>query len=82
MKIAISLPDDSAERFDRVAQQHGMTRSEFYRRAAEQYADELADAELTAQIDEAIDAVGQPSEESTPLRRAANLRLAEQSNDW
>ena len=82
MKTAISLPDDAAARFDRVAHRHGMTRSEFYRRAAELYADDLADADLTAQIDDAIDAVGQPSEESDELRRTANERLVEVSGDW
>jgi len=82
MKTAISLPDHAAERFDQVARRHGMTRSEFYRRAAEQYANELADADLTAQIDEAIDAVGQPGEDSAELRHAANDRLAEGWDEW
>jgi len=59
-----------------------MTRSEFFRRAAEHYADELADADLTAQIDDAIDAVGQPGEESSVLRRTANARLLDESNEW
>lgn len=82
MKTAISLPDQAAERFDRVAESHGMTRSEFYRRAAEHYADELGEADLTAQIDDAIDAVGQPGAESTTLRREANARLLEASDEW
>ncbi len=82
MKTAISLPDDAAERFDRIAQRHGMTRSEFYRRAAEQFADQLADADLTAQIDEAIGAVGQPGDESAELRRAANARLSDVADEW
>jgi len=82
MKTAISLPDHAAEHFDRIAQKYGMTRSEFYRRAAEHYANELAGADLTAQIDDAIDAVGQPGEESAELRRAANARLVEASDEW
>jgi predicted DNA-binding protein len=82
MKTAISLPDQAADRFDRIAHRHGMTRSEFYRRAAEQYADELTDADLTAQIDEAIGAVGQPGEESAQLRHIANARLVEVSDEW
>lgn len=82
MKTAISLPDHAAERFDRVAQRHGMTRSEFYRRAAEQYADELADADLTAQIDDAIEAVGQPGEDVAGLRRTANDRRLAESEEW
>ncbi len=82
MKTAISLPDHAAERFDRIARRHGMTRSEFYRRAAERYADELADADLTAQIDDAIDAVGQPGEESAELRRTANACRLDGSDEW
>lgn len=82
MKTAISLPDHAAERFDRIAARYGMTRSEFYRRAAERYADELADAGLTAQIDDAIEAVGQPGEDSAKLRRTANARLVDVSDEW
>ncbi|HEY0240087.1 MAG TPA: ribbon-helix-helix protein, CopG family [Friedmanniella sp.] len=82
MKTAISLPDPAAERFDRIAAKHGMTRSEFYRRAAEHYADELVGADLTVQIDDAIDAVGQPGDEVAELRRAANARLVEASDEW
>lgn len=82
MKTAISLPDQAAERFDRIAQKYGMSRSEFYRRAAEQYANELLGADLTAQIDDAIDAVGQPGEESAEMRRTANVRLIEVSDEW
>ncbi|MFC4627799.1 CopG family ribbon-helix-helix protein [Promicromonospora alba] len=82
MKTAISLPDHTAERFDHIAQKHGMTRSEFYRRAAEHYADELTGADLTAQIDDAIDAIGQPGDDTTDFRRTANARLVEASGEW
>ena len=82
MKTAISLPDQAADRFDRIARRHGMTRSEFYRRAAEQYADELDGADLTAQIDDAIDAVGQPGDDLAAMRRAANARVVTGSDEW
>lgn len=82
MKTAISLPDEASARFDRVAERHGLTRSEFYRRAAERYADELSDVDLTAQIDDAIDAVGQPGDEGAELRRTANRRVVDASDDW
>lgn len=82
MKTAISLPDRAAERFDHVAQKYGMTRSEFYRRAAERFANELAGADLTAQIDDAIDAIGQPGDETTEFRRAGNARLTDASDEW
>jgi predicted DNA-binding protein len=82
VKTAISLPDDAAERFDHIAQQHGMTRSEFYRRAAEHYADELAGADLTEQIDDAIDAIGQPGDDTAEFRHSANARLIAASDEW
>ncbi|WP_454299489.1 ribbon-helix-helix protein, CopG family [Salana multivorans] len=82
METVISLPDHAAERFDHVAQRYGMTRSEFYRRAAERYADALDGPDLTAQIDDAIEAVGQPGEESAELRRTANARLVDASDAW
>lgn len=61
MKTAISVPDGEFERFERVAQRHGMNRSEFYRQAAARFADELeGEAELTAIADAAIKRAGQP----------------------
>lgn len=44
MKTAISLPDDEFERFERVAERHGLTRSAFYRAAGLRYADQLEGA--------------------------------------
>jgi predicted DNA-binding protein len=82
MKTAISLPDHAAERFDHIAQKHGMTRSEFYRRAAEHYVDELTGADLTAQIDDAIEAIGQPGDDTAEFRRTANARLVAVSDEW
>jgi predicted DNA-binding protein len=82
MKTAISLPDRTAEYFDNVARKHGMTRSEFYRRAAEHYAHDLDGADLTAEIDAAIDDVGQPGDDTAAWRRAANSRLVETGGEW
>ena len=79
MKTAISLPDATAERIDEAARRHGMTRSEFYRRAAERYADELDNIDLTARIDAAL-ASGQPGEETEPFRAAAGDIVA--SSEW
>lgn len=65
MKAAISVPDADFERFERVAVKHGMSRSEFYRRAAERYTEQLEtdDQELTRLMDAAIERYGQPAEE-------------------
>lgn len=58
MKTAISVPDETFDRAERVAHAHGMSRSQFYARAAERYAAELEADDLTAAIDAAIDATG------------------------
>jgi metal-responsive CopG/Arc/MetJ family transcriptional regulator len=71
MKTAISVPDALARRIDESARRHGMTRSEFYRRAAEAYAAELDEDSTTRQINAAIAAAGQPSEGLDDFRRAA-----------
>ncbi|UZN03010.1 ribbon-helix-helix protein, CopG family [Cellulomonas sp. S1-8] len=71
MKTAISLPDHVAARIDASARRHGMTRSEFYRRAAERYATELERSDVTARIDAAIRTGGQPAADSAPFRSHA-----------
>ena len=80
MKPAISIPDHEAERIDASARRHGMTRSEFYRRAAGRYADELDKQDLTARINDAIASAGQPGADTEPFRRAAGDLIGE--SDW
>ena len=71
MKTAISVPEATAHRIDASARRHGMTRSEFYRRAAERFADELDAEDTTARVNSAIAAAGQPSAETEVLRRGS-----------
>ncbi|NHT19057.1 ribbon-helix-helix protein, CopG family [Cellulomonas sp. IC4_254] len=80
MKTAISIPDHEAARIDASARRHGMTRSEFYRRAAGRFADELEAQDVTQRIDDAIAAAGQPGATTEPFRRAAGDLVAEA--DW
>jgi len=54
MKTAISLPDDTFERVDRAAKQVGLSRSEFFARAAERWLAALEDDWTTAAIDSAL----------------------------
>jgi predicted transcriptional regulator len=54
MKTAISLPDDTFERVDRAAQQLGISRSEFFARAAERWLAALEDDQTTAAINSAL----------------------------
>ena len=54
MKTAISLPDDTFERVNRAARKMGVSRSEFFARAAERWLDALDDDRTTDAIDRAI----------------------------
>jgi hypothetical protein len=58
MKTAISVPDVVFERARRHAERLGISRSEFFAKAAERWADELDGAELTVAIDMALSESG------------------------
>ncbi len=57
MKTAISLPDETFDRVARRASDLGVSRSEFFARAAQRYLDELDAQSLTGQIDSALERV-------------------------
>jgi metal-responsive CopG/Arc/MetJ family transcriptional regulator len=59
MKTAISLPDDTFQRVDRAARQLGVSRSEFFARAAERWLAALEESETTAAINTALHGVEQ-----------------------
>ena len=54
MKTAISVPDETFEKATRRAHDLGMSRSEFFSRAAARYLDELDAESVTRQIDLAM----------------------------
>lgn len=54
MKTAISLPDDTFRRVECAARRMGLSRSQFFARAAERWLDILQEAETTAAINRAI----------------------------
>lgn len=51
MKTAISVPDETFARVEHAAARLGVSRSEFFSRAAERWIAELADAGTTEAID-------------------------------
>ena len=59
MKTAISVPDETFAAVDDAAQKLGMSRSEFFSRAAERWIGELADEDLTERITNALEGVDQ-----------------------
>jgi predicted DNA-binding protein len=54
VKTAISIPDETFARVEATAARLGVSRSEFFSRAAERWIDDLEGAEMTAAIDAAL----------------------------
>ena len=81
MKTAISVPDEIFERVAGQAAELGISRSEFFARAARRYLDELAAQSLPSQIDEALRAA--ENDDSGAAAAAAGRRLlAAGDDDW
>jgi Ribbon-helix-helix protein, copG family len=81
VKTAISVPDDIFERAARQAAELGISRSEFFARAARRYLDELAAQSLTSQIDQALQAPGDDDAGGAAAEAGRRL-LAPRDNDW
>jgi metal-responsive CopG/Arc/MetJ family transcriptional regulator len=71
IKTAISLPDDTFERVERAARKMGVSRSEFFARAAERWLDALDDNGTTDAVNRAI--AGLPDESGFTDAAAAAL---------
>jgi metal-responsive CopG/Arc/MetJ family transcriptional regulator len=54
VKTAISLPDETFARVERAAKRLGVSRSEFFARAAERWLDDLGDEQTTDAINRAL----------------------------
>jgi metal-responsive CopG/Arc/MetJ family transcriptional regulator len=80
MKTAISVPDDTFEKAAMQAAQLGISRSEFFARAARRYLDELASQSLTRQIDQALQVTG--TDDSGAAAAAAGRRRLGARDDW
>lgn len=80
MKTAISVPDDTFEEAARRAAELGISRSEFFARAARRYLDELAAQSLTHQIDQALRAAG--SDDAGAAAVTAGRRRLAAGDDW
>jgi hypothetical protein len=81
MKTAISVPDEIFQQAASQAAELGISRSEFFARAARKYLDELAAQSLTSQIDQALQAAG--GDDSGAAAAAAGRRLlAGGDDDW
>jgi len=79
VKTAISVPDEIFVRAAAQAAELGISRSEFFARAARRYLDELAAQSLTVQIDQALQAAG--DDDSGAAAAAAARRLLGAGDD-
>ena len=59
MKTAISLPDETFARVEAAARRLGVSRSEFFARAAERWLEDLDEEKTTEAINEALAGVVQ-----------------------
>jgi metal-responsive CopG/Arc/MetJ family transcriptional regulator len=75
MKTAISLPDETYRRVERAAKRLGVSRSEFFARAAESWLETLEEDDLTEAIDRAIS--DQPADHAFVDAAAAALLTAD-----
>ena len=71
MKTAISVPDETFQRVEQAAKRLGVSRSEFYARAARSWLDALADEDTTEAINRAVDEI--PSDAAFTDAAAAAL---------
>jgi metal-responsive CopG/Arc/MetJ family transcriptional regulator len=81
MKTAISVPDEIFEQAEGQAAELGISRSEFFARAARRYLDELATRSLTTQIDQALQAAGNDDSGAAAATAGRGL-LAAGDDDW
>lgn len=80
MKTAISVPDATFARVEAAASRLGVSRSEFYARAAERWLVELDDEGTTAAINRALEGID--AEENREFLDEAASQLARRLGPW
>jgi metal-responsive CopG/Arc/MetJ family transcriptional regulator len=82
VKTAISIPDATFERATHRAQTLGMSRSEFFTRAATRYLDELDAESVSEQINLALDSLDGEDQSTRDAVSASRRMLADEDRDW
>ena len=80
MVRTVSVPDEVFDRVEQSAAELGISRSQFFVRAARKYLAELAAQSLTVQIDEAVEAGG--TDDSHAEAANAGRRVLTAKDDW
>jgi metal-responsive CopG/Arc/MetJ family transcriptional regulator len=79
VKTAISVPDPTFEAASRRARELGMSRSEFFSKAAAHYLAELDAASLTTRLNAALETVTDDEAEAAAVRAGRRTLLA---SEW
>ena len=82
MKTAISVPDETFAQVEHCAKGLGVTRSEFYSRAARFYMEHLERESLTNEINAALDLVGDDDESAAVAVGAGRRTLESVDDEW
>ncbi|KAA2246781.1 ribbon-helix-helix protein, CopG family [Solihabitans fulvus] len=82
MKTAISVPDETFAQVERSAKCMGVTRSEFYARAARFYLEHLEEESLTSEINAALELIGDDDDSAATAVDAGRRVLALADDEW
>lgn len=82
MKTAISVPDETFEKASRRAKALGMSRSEFFSRAAARYLDQLDAEAVTRQIDAAVGALEDADDSSAAAAAVGRRVVSDTAGEW
>jgi len=80
VKTAISVPDETFAEVERSAARLGVTRSEFYARAARYYLQRLERESLTNEINAALELIGDDDDSGPAAVGAGRRALA--ADEW
>jgi hypothetical protein len=82
VKTAISVPDDTFDRASQRARDLGMSRSEFFARAAVHYLDKLDAESMTHRIDSALAGLDGTDQSAADAVAAGHRVLAADDDEW
>ena len=82
MKTAISVPDETFDQVERSAKCLGVTRSEFYARAARFYLEHLEQESLTNEINVALEPIGDDDGSAAAAVDAGRRMLESADDEW
>ncbi|TCO56869.1 hypothetical protein EV192_106344 [Actinocrispum wychmicini] len=76
------MPDETFAQVERSAKCLGVTRSEFYARAARFYLEHLEQESLTDEINAALDIIGDDDDSATAAVVAGRRKLESTDDEW